>query len=195
MKSTSRHSRARAPRRRRSRQPARGIARSRRATDRRPFPARHIVLSRRSRPDRTRLLDLGEDVARREHGPSVFGEPAQQRAYLHHSGGVEAVRGLVEDQELGILQQRARHAERGVDADVVLEATRSRQELEIAPAGEVPAERRLLDERADAVDPARARPERGPPQRGWPWSCRPRWPRGSRTRRPRGRPGPARRAR
>jgi len=47
------------------------------------------------------LVDLGEDVARHEDSDALVGELPEEAAYLDDAGGVEAVRGLVEDEELG----------------------------------------------------------------------------------------------
>lgn len=49
------------------------------------------------------LLDLGEDVGGDEHG-AVGAEFADERAHLGDLGGVESVGGLVEDEDLGIVQ-------------------------------------------------------------------------------------------
>ncbi len=57
------------------------------------------------------LLHLREDVARDEHGPTLGAEAPQEVAHLHDPGGVEAVGGLIEDQQRGILEQRRGDAE------------------------------------------------------------------------------------
>ena len=51
-------------------------------------------------------LHLGQQVARDEHGRAVVGQPAQELPHLAHAGRVEAVRRLVEHQQLGLAQQR-----------------------------------------------------------------------------------------
>ena len=57
------------------------------------------------------LLHLREDVARDEHGPALGAEAPQEVAHLDDPGGIEAVGGLVEDQQRGILEQRRGDAE------------------------------------------------------------------------------------
>ncbi len=51
-------------------------------------------------------LHLGQQMARDEHGRAAVGQPAQELPHLPHAGRVEAVRRLVEHQELGFAQQR-----------------------------------------------------------------------------------------
>ena len=70
------------------------------ARARAPRPPGPAVTSRPSRDDRdavARLLDLGQDVARHEHGAPLGAERSEQLAHLDDAGGVEPVRGLVED--------------------------------------------------------------------------------------------------
>ena len=73
----------------------------------------------------TRRFDLGEDVARDEHGPPFVSQPTQQMTDLPHPGRVQAVRRFVEDQELRILEDRRSerqpllHAERVTPDQVV----------------------------------------------------------------------------
>jgi hypothetical protein len=57
------------------------------------------------------LGDLGQVVARDEDGAALGGERPQKVAQPAHSFRVEAVGGLVEDEELGITEQRGREAE------------------------------------------------------------------------------------
>ena len=52
-----------------------------------------------------RVLDLGQLVARHEHGAPLVAEPSQQLADLADAGRVEAVGGLVEHQERRVLQR------------------------------------------------------------------------------------------
>ena len=52
------------------------------------------------------LRDLGEQVARHEHRPPARGLRAQQVAHPADAGRVEAVGRLVEDQHLGVAEQR-----------------------------------------------------------------------------------------
>jgi hypothetical protein len=68
-------------------------------------------------------LDLGQQVRREQHGAAAVGEAAQQLAHPAHALRVEPVGGLVEDQDLGLAEQRVgepealAHAERvGADA-------------------------------------------------------------------------------
>ena len=52
-------------------------------------------------------VDLGEDVARHEDSDAVLGgQRLQQLAHIDHAGRVEAVGGLVEDDELGLVEER-----------------------------------------------------------------------------------------
>ena len=57
------------------------------------------------------LGDLGEDVARDQHGAALGGERAQEVAQPAHPLRVEAVGGLVEDEQLGVAEQRRREPE------------------------------------------------------------------------------------
>ena len=74
-----------------------------------------------------RLRDLGEHVAGDEHRAPPRGERAQEVAQPAHALRVEAVGGLVEDQQLRVAEQRRRepqplaHAQR-----VALDAPRAR---------------------------------------------------------------------
>ena len=54
------------------------------------------------------LGDLGQHVAGDEDGASLGRERPQEVAQPAHPFGVEAVRGLVKDQQLGIAEQRPR---------------------------------------------------------------------------------------
>src|SRR5205085_424343 len=73
-------------------------------------------------------LDLCEQMARNEDGHAALaGEIAQQLADLADARGIEPVRGLIEDQQLWIAEQRLRDAEalthaEGVGADALIEA-------------------------------------------------------------------------
>ena len=58
-----------------------------------------------------RLRHLGEDVTRHEHRLAVGGERAQEVAQPAHALRVEAVRRLVEHEELGVAEQRRRERE------------------------------------------------------------------------------------
>ena len=76
-----------------------------------------------------RGLDLGEQVRGDQDGPAGLAEPAQQCADLHDAGGVQPVRRLVEQEQLGVGQQR-----RG-DAQALLHAEREApHRLAVAPA-------------------------------------------------------------
>ena len=57
------------------------------------------------------LLHLGHQVAGEENGAAAASEPANERAHVGHARGIHPVGGLVEDQELGVLQQRGGHSE------------------------------------------------------------------------------------
>jgi hypothetical protein len=91
----------------------------RRSTEWRPLA---ISSSDRSPRDRPAGLDDGdvvrhplhlvEDVRRDEDRASLLlDEVADHRAELEHAGRVEAVRRLVEHQQLGVVEQGTRHAE------------------------------------------------------------------------------------
>ena len=85
-------------------------------------------------------LDLGELVRGDEDGPPTPTKIAQQLADLHDAGGVEAVRRLVEDQQLGVGQQRCG------DAEALLHAEREPLDRLPVPAGQA-------DLRDDRVHP------------------------------------------
>ena len=53
-----------------------------------------------------RLRDLGEDVARDEDGASLSGEGAQEVPQPADALGIESVRRFVEDQQLGLAEER-----------------------------------------------------------------------------------------
>ena len=121
------------------------------------------------------LLHLVEDVRRDEDGALLLlDEVADHRAELEHAGGIEAVGRLVEHEQLGVVEQGARHAEALAHAERVgldlvaralaqLDALEHRRDararlaavvrgpdVEIAAAAEVRIEARLLDDPADA---------------------------------------------
>ena len=56
-------------------------------------------------------LDLVQQVRGEQHGAAVVGVPAEQVAHPADAGRVEAVGRLVEDQHLGVADQRGRDAE------------------------------------------------------------------------------------
>ena len=58
-----------------------------------------------------RLDDLGEEVAGHEHAATLGGELAQEAAHPCDAFGVESAGRLVEHDDLGIPQERARHRE------------------------------------------------------------------------------------
>ena len=64
------------------------------------------------------LLDLAHQVAGEHDRAPALGERADERAHLGHAGRVEPVGGLVEDQQLRVLEQR------GGDAEALLHAHR-----------------------------------------------------------------------
>ena len=57
------------------------------------------------------LLNLREHVAGDEHRLALGGERTQEVTQPADPFGVEAVRGLVQDQDLGVAEQRARDAQ------------------------------------------------------------------------------------
>jgi hypothetical protein len=61
-----------------------------------------------------------QQVRREQHGAAAVGEVAQQPAHPAHSLGVEAVGRLVEDQDLGVAEERVRQAEALAHAQRVL---------------------------------------------------------------------------
>ena len=77
------------------------------------------------------LGDLGEHVARDEHGPLPGREPAQEIAQPADTLGVEPVCRLVEDQQLGIAEQRSREAEPLAHPERVALHASARRTLEI----------------------------------------------------------------
>ena len=56
-------------------------------------------------------LDLGQQVRGEQDGAAAVGEVAQQPPHPAHPFGVEAVGGLVEDQDLRVAEQRVGEAE------------------------------------------------------------------------------------
>src|SRR5688500_5534252 len=88
------------------------------------------------------LLDLMEEMAGEEDGlAAVDGEASDERAHLLDAGGVEADHGLVEDDELGVAEQR-----RG-DPEAL--AHSGRIALELAPR--ILRQADLLEQRVDPL--------------------------------------------
>jgi hypothetical protein len=121
------------------------------------------------------LLDLGQDVRAQQHGHAGLAQVTDGLADLADARGIEAVGRLVEDQQVGSLEQRRGdrepllHAEgvalvavllaagqlHGLDRrvdDGVRGADRSGEQLEVAAATEVRRELRRLDDRTHAAD-------------------------------------------
>ena len=88
----------------------------------------------------TDLLDLVEQVAGEHDGPVAAAQAADQRAHLDNALRVEAVGRLVEDHDLGILDQRRR------DGEALLHAHRVGAEPVLRPVSQVD----LLERRVDA---------------------------------------------
>ena len=65
-------------------------------------------------------LDLGQQVRGEQHGAAAVGEAAQQPAHPAHALRIEPVGGLVEDQHLGVAEQRVGEAESLAHAERVL---------------------------------------------------------------------------
>ena len=86
-----------------------------------------------------RLGDLGEQVARDEHGAAVGGLLAQQPAHPADAGRVEAVGGLVEDQHLGVAEQR------GGDREPLAHAHRVALDAAVGGLGQPDGVEHLLD--------------------------------------------------
>jgi hypothetical protein len=57
------------------------------------------------------LLDFAQQVRGQQHGSRAVGEVAQEPAHPHDALGVQAVGGLVEDEHLGVAEQRMRDAQ------------------------------------------------------------------------------------
>ena len=96
------------------------------------------------------LRDLCEHVARDEHGPLPGGERAQEVAQPAHAFRVEPVCRLVEDQQLGVAEQRGGEPEPLAHAErVPLDAAASRRV-------ELDQPQHLLDPRVAADPTARA---------------------------------------
>ena len=89
------------------------------------------------------LRDLGQDVARDEHGAPAGRERAQEVAQPAHALGVEPVRRLVEHEQLRLAEQRRREPEPLAHAErVALDApSRGAVELDEAAAPRRPASR------------------------------------------------------
>ena len=95
------------------------------------------------------VLDLGEEVAGHEHRPSLVAERAQELADLLDARRIEAVGGLVQDQELGILEQRLGQPEPLAHPERV-----GLHEV-VGPLGQPhPVERPLHRLGPDAIDPS-----------------------------------------
>jgi hypothetical protein len=106
-------------------------------------------------------LDLGEHVAGHEHGAALPGQVAKQVAEPHDALRVEAVGGLVEDQDARVTQQRSGESEplphaEGEAADVAFGGTGQPDQLEdlVAPSV-VHADERRVDPQVVACSPAR----------------------------------------
>ena len=76
------------------------------------------------------VLELAEQVRRHDHRAAAVGDRADQRAHVLHADGVEAVGRLVEDDELGVADQR------GGDAETLLHPERVRADAVAAATGE-----------------------------------------------------------
>ena len=121
------------------------------------------------------LLDLVQQVGGEEDGPAVVDERAHELAELDDAGRVEPVGRLVEDQQLRVGQQAAGDAqplahphrvglhslvgalgqadavERDLDP-AVRSGSRRRRDAQVLPAGQVPMEARLLDDRTHPLE-------------------------------------------
>ena len=87
-------------------------------------------------------LDLGQQVRGEQHGAAAVGEAPQQPAHPAHALGIEAVGGLVEDQDLRVAEQRVGEAEALAHAERVLAD---------APAGRRLVEADELEQLVDAL--------------------------------------------
>ena len=88
-----------------------------------------------------------EQVARQQHGAAAVGEAAQQPAHPVDALRVEAVGRLVEDEHLGLAEQRRRQAEPLAHAERVVADPAARLLLGEADEGE-----RLVDPRLRHAD-------------------------------------------
>jgi signal transduction histidine kinase len=118
------------------------------------------------------LLHLAEQVAGQQDGPPSGAEAADQVTHVGEARGVETVGRLVEDQQLGVLEEGGRYAEPLLHAQRVRREAiagavgelhhvetigdalarcshQSRQDAQVVPAGQVGVERRPFDERTD----------------------------------------------
>ena len=136
------------------------------------------------------LLDLSHQVAREDERAPALAERAHELAHLGHARRIEPVGRLVEDQQLGVLEQGGRDAEpllhpervgrgpvaraiaqpdlgeHGLDAILAHPGVASEHTQVVAP-GEVRIEGRGLDQRPDARQPL-GEPGGGAEDRAWP---------------------------
>ena len=117
-------------------------------------------------------LDVGQIVARDDHGLAAVGDVTETRPERHLPGRVETVEGLVEKEKLGIPDERRRQRETlphplgvlvdlasgvGLETDeveqlidsLVTEAELVGCHLKVDPTGERPDQARLLDDGPD----------------------------------------------
>ena len=107
-------------------------------------------------------------------GATLGDERQDHVAHFEHAGGVEAVHGLVEDQQMGVPEQAGRDAqplahahgvlrhlvvgpvedadalERRLDAALGRRLTRRREDLQVLATGQMAVEAGLVDDRADS---------------------------------------------
>jgi len=106
------------------------------------------------------LSDLGEDVAADQHRSPGLRERAQEGAEPVHAGRIEAVRGLVEDQQLRIAEQRGgqpqalAHPERVGAHGPVRRVGQLDERQNFLHAGDVDARRQRQSEQVIAPRPA-----------------------------------------
>ena len=87
-------------------------------------------------------LDLGQQVRGEQHGAAAVGEVAQHAPHPAHAFRIEAVGGLVEDQDLGVAEQCVGEAQALAHAERVLADT---------PPGRRLVEADELQQRVDAL--------------------------------------------
>ena len=85
------------------------------------------------------VLHLGEQMAGEQHGHALVGEAADEQAHVAHARRVEPGRGLVEQQQLGITQ------ERGGDPQPLAHAVRVTAHPVALAAGQLHRVQRLVD--------------------------------------------------
>ena len=103
-------------------------------------------------------LDLAQQVRGQQHGAAAVGEVAQQVAHPADALGVEAVGRLVEDQDLGVAEQRVRDPEPLAHAQRVLAHALARRRAVEADVAEQVVDATLVDAERQGGDGERLAP-------------------------------------